>query len=154
MADIARGAEEGLLPSPKRRKVRKGTQSCWECKRRKIRCTFVAPTEPVCDGCKSRQVKCISQEFHDEIAGSGRKRGRLDRMEALVAQLSLRLNADVEESLPGTRQTDDKNKPVSTLCQCPLHLSVGLYSNSQEARHEKRVRSAVAGTLCSVAGHA
>ncbi|KAH8905234.1 hypothetical protein BR93DRAFT_775160 [Coniochaeta sp. PMI_546] len=52
----------------KRRRVRKGTQSCWECKRRKIRCTFVAPTEAVCDGCKSRQVECISQEFYVDNA--------------------------------------------------------------------------------------
>src|SRR5690242_11661581 len=42
-------------PEPKRRKVRKGTQSCWECKRRKVRCTFSEPAEEsVCDGCKRR----------------------------------------------------------------------------------------------------
>jgi len=52
-------------PDPKRRKVRKGTQSCWECKRRKIRCTFVSPRESVCDSCRSRRVKCISQEFYE-----------------------------------------------------------------------------------------
>ncbi|KAK3373867.1 hypothetical protein B0T24DRAFT_527867 [Lasiosphaeria ovina] len=54
-------------PARKRRKIRKGTQSCWECKRRKIRCTFVAaPAESVCDGCKSRRLKCVSQAFDDE----------------------------------------------------------------------------------------
>jgi hypothetical protein len=50
----------------KRRRVRRGTQSCWECKRRKIRCTFVAPLESVCDGCKSRKVKCIGQDFYED----------------------------------------------------------------------------------------
>ncbi|KAK4454646.1 hypothetical protein QBC34DRAFT_392261 [Podospora aff. communis PSN243] len=53
-------------PALKRRKVRKGTQSCWECKRRKTRCTFVSPRESVCDGCRSRQTKCIGQDFHEE----------------------------------------------------------------------------------------
>ncbi|KAM0513556.1 hypothetical protein ACHAPE_007820 [Trichoderma viride] len=56
----------GQFSTPKRRKIRKGTQSCWECKRRKIRCTFAAPTESVCDGCRSRRVKCLSQEYHDD----------------------------------------------------------------------------------------
>ncbi|KAK0657628.1 hypothetical protein B0T16DRAFT_402194 [Cercophora newfieldiana] len=53
-------------PALKRRKLRKGTQSCWECKRRKTRCTFVSPRESVCDGCRSREVQCVSQEFCEE----------------------------------------------------------------------------------------
>ncbi|KAL7896310.1 hypothetical protein HDV64DRAFT_255797 [Trichoderma sp. TUCIM 5745] len=59
-----RGGDQ--FSTPKRRKIRKGTQSCWECKRRKIRCTFATPTESVCDGCRSRRVKCLSQEYHDD----------------------------------------------------------------------------------------
>ncbi|CAG9984991.1 unnamed protein product [Clonostachys byssicola] len=55
-------------PSRKRRKIRKGTQSCWECKRRKIRCTFATPADTTCDGCRSRRTKCVSQEFDDESA--------------------------------------------------------------------------------------
>ncbi|KAF3768042.1 hypothetical protein M406DRAFT_237657, partial [Cryphonectria parasitica EP155] len=50
----------------KRRRIRKGTQSCWECKRRKIRCSFASPTEPICDGCRSRRTKCVSQAFDEE----------------------------------------------------------------------------------------
>ncbi|KAF3083658.1 hypothetical protein TWF102_011211 [Orbilia oligospora] len=52
----------------KRRKVRKGTQSCWECKRRKTRCTFATSQNSVCDGCKSRRTRCIGQEYEDEAA--------------------------------------------------------------------------------------
>ncbi|KAL7935638.1 hypothetical protein V8C35DRAFT_259381 [Trichoderma chlorosporum] len=51
---------------PVRRKIRKGTLSCWECKRRKTRCTFAAPTDAVCNGCERRKTACISQEFPDE----------------------------------------------------------------------------------------
>ncbi|KAI1210075.1 uncharacterized protein F4807DRAFT_69319 [Annulohypoxylon truncatum] len=73
--------------APKRRKLRKGTQSCWECKRRKIRCTFAAPTDATCDGCKSRQTKCISQELPDDTASTRKHDNRLSRLESLVEQL-------------------------------------------------------------------
>ncbi|TPX14636.1 uncharacterized protein E0L32_005328 [Thyridium curvatum] len=70
----AANAADGMLPpSSKRRKIRKGTQSCWECKRRKIRCTFAAPEQDVCDGCRSRQTKCVSQEFENELSRRDRK---------------------------------------------------------------------------------
>ncbi|KAF2496440.1 hypothetical protein BU16DRAFT_437020, partial [Lophium mytilinum] len=49
----------------KRRKVRKGTRSCWECKRRKMRCIF--DTEAICKGCRRRGSKCISQEFPEDV---------------------------------------------------------------------------------------
>jgi len=48
----------------KRRKVRKGTHSCWECKRRKMKCRFdprISSTS--CNGCRRRGSPCISQEF-------------------------------------------------------------------------------------------
>ncbi|KXJ85764.1 hypothetical protein Micbo1qcDRAFT_237333 [Microdochium bolleyi] len=65
-------------PVAKRRRIRKGTVSCWECKRRKTRCTYAAsestsistaaahasePRDGRCDGCRSRGTDCISQEF-------------------------------------------------------------------------------------------
>ena len=78
-----------------RRKVRKGTSSCWECKRRKIRCTFAAPRDVTCDGCKRRGIMCTSQEFPRVVTptstsgtSSARQIGdRLGRVEALVEQL-------------------------------------------------------------------
>ncbi|KAJ9164770.1 Transcription factor [Coniochaeta hoffmannii] len=61
------GVANGDMPrSLKRRKVRRGTQNCWECKRRKIRCTFAVPSASACDGCKSRGVRCISQQFYED----------------------------------------------------------------------------------------
>lgn len=68
-----------------RRKVRKGTQSCWECKRRKSKCTFSAPRNGACDGCKRRGTLCVSQELpHVGIPTVGE---RLGRVEALVEEL-------------------------------------------------------------------
>ncbi|KAF7551891.1 hypothetical protein G7Z17_g4707 [Cylindrodendrum hubeiense] len=76
----------------KRRRIRKGTRSCWECKRRKIRCSYSTPSDSVCVGCDRRGSSCVSQEFPEETAtptGSrGRQMGdRIVRVEALIEQL-------------------------------------------------------------------
>ncbi|KAI0506311.1 hypothetical protein F5B22DRAFT_624397 [Xylaria bambusicola] len=47
-----------------KRRVRKGTKSCWECKRRKMKCTLDPfSSSAVCNGCMRRGSKCVSQEF-------------------------------------------------------------------------------------------
>lgn len=90
----------------KRRKIRKGTKSCWECKKRKMKCVYADPsspadTEAICVGCQRRGSKCVSQEFEfvdgRENAGYFEKKGRhhtngedkdrVARVEALVEQL-------------------------------------------------------------------
>ncbi|KAI1774507.1 hypothetical protein F4818DRAFT_418110 [Hypoxylon cercidicola] len=102
---------------PKRRKVRKGTQSCWECKRRKIRCTFAAPTDAICDGCKSRRTRCISQEYHDGVTLASSKVDRLSRMESLVEQLVNRSTTDMTDASCRDHLDQDENIPavVTTL---------------------------------------
>ncbi|KAK2779717.1 Zn(II)2Cys6 transcription factor [Colletotrichum kahawae] len=77
-------------PPPKRRKLRKGTQSCWDCKRRKARCTISADTPETCDSCKRRGVDCVSQEVTDQPPPPGSNKHIVDRLghvEALVNQL-------------------------------------------------------------------
>ncbi|KAI1629981.1 putative Zn(II)2Cys6 transcription factor [Exophiala viscosa] len=53
-------------PEPKRRRVRKGTHSCWECKRRKVRCNFASAADTICITCRRRGTKCVSQELPEE----------------------------------------------------------------------------------------
>ncbi|KAL3441657.1 hypothetical protein BJX65DRAFT_313563 [Aspergillus insuetus] len=43
------------------RKVRKGTHSCRECRRRKVRCTFASSKDPICITCHRRGTECVSQ---------------------------------------------------------------------------------------------
>lgn len=77
-------------PSPKRRKLRKGTQSCWECKRRKARCSYSAATPDTCEGCKRRGTDCISQNVAEQPPPPGSNKlivDRLGQVEALVGQL-------------------------------------------------------------------
>ncbi|KAK4505382.1 hypothetical protein PRZ48_003345 [Zasmidium cellare] len=48
----------------KRRKLRKGTTSCWECKRRKVKCEYEEDHEkPPCRPCVQRGLNCVSQEL-------------------------------------------------------------------------------------------
>ncbi len=111
-------------PDPKRRKIRKGTHSCWACKRKKIRCTFSAPDgasiDPedaaadwslICDGCRRRGIACVRQDVPETeaaavlppvMSGGANNRqvdDRLGRMEALVEML-VRNSSDKTARLP------------------------------------------------------
>jgi hypothetical protein len=50
----------------RRRSLRKGTHSCWECKRRKEKCSF--DDGDICTGCVRRGTECVSQRFVDNDA--------------------------------------------------------------------------------------
>ncbi|PYI14276.1 hypothetical protein BO99DRAFT_25987 [Aspergillus violaceofuscus CBS 115571] len=45
----------------KRRKVRKGTHCCRECRRRKVKCLLASPDDDSCTACSRRGTKCVSQ---------------------------------------------------------------------------------------------
>ncbi|KAI0144741.1 hypothetical protein BJ166DRAFT_77211 [Pestalotiopsis sp. NC0098] len=86
-----------------RRKIRRGTISCWECKRRKIRCAFASPVDTICTGCQRRGTKCISQDLPDHPepphSESLREMGsRMSRMEALIERLTAGLNGEPRTS--------------------------------------------------------
>ncbi|KAL4948801.1 hypothetical protein BDW69DRAFT_188918 [Aspergillus filifer] len=49
----------------KRRKIRKGTTSCWECKRRKVRCSLVDHPDRACTACYRRGKQCVTQDLPD-----------------------------------------------------------------------------------------
>ena len=74
--------------SAKRRRVRKGTQSCWECKRRKIRCVFASSEDVTCIGCQRRRAPCVSQEMPEDLspakAGNRHLSERIARVEDLM----------------------------------------------------------------------
>ncbi|CAO2648924.1 Nn.00g098730.m01.CDS01 [Neocucurbitaria sp. VM-36] len=79
--------EESL---PTRKKMRKGTHSCFECRRRKIRCIFQPDNPDVCSECFARGSRCIDQEHaNPEVVVDHRKnlRERVSRLEALVDTL-------------------------------------------------------------------
>jgi hypothetical protein len=103
MADSGSSAHEppssAAQPGAERRKLRKGTRSCWECKRRKNRCTW-STDEGKCDGCHHRGTRCMGQEFPEERVLHQRRRTnksediRLRRLEELVEQLARRVDPE------------------------------------------------------------
>ncbi|ORY11319.1 hypothetical protein BCR34DRAFT_484351 [Clohesyomyces aquaticus] len=104
-------------PDLKRRKVRKGTRSCWECKRRKVKCSFVSLTEETCLPCRRRGTTCISQEVPEELAQSNNKRDqsdRIDRMEAILKQLGVAV-----DSSDGVRNSDVLSRADSRALPTP-----------------------------------
>lgn len=96
-----RGGED--LPERPRKRLRKGTRSCWECKRRKVRCLFAGAADVNCQGCRRRGTACISQDLPDDPGPSGHAGNtvgveeRLGRVEALVEHLAAQL---VKEGIP------------------------------------------------------
>ncbi|KAL3422559.1 C6 zinc finger domain-containing protein [Phlyctema vagabunda] len=87
----------------RRKRVRKGTRSCWECKRRKIKCQLSTENVPVCSGCLQRGTNCVSQEYPEEHEqSSGPQMGeRLGRVELLLEKLLDKINSyDEKASLP------------------------------------------------------
>ena len=60
----AHGSEDHAQ-GPPRKKMRKGTKSCIECRRRKIKCTFEPGRTSICNECFARGSTCIDQELGD-----------------------------------------------------------------------------------------
>ncbi|KAL6856310.1 hypothetical protein J3F83DRAFT_448238 [Trichoderma novae-zelandiae] len=84
------------MSSPQLRKVRKGTRSCWECKRRKIRCSFQPGNPATCIWCTSHNLVCVSQRFRDEASDASRTQSmeeRMMRMENLLGRVLDRMEA-------------------------------------------------------------
>lgn len=60
--------DDPLHRMSKTRKVRKGTRSCWECKRRKVRCSLSSSSDnaTTCVACRRRRTPCVGQEFFED----------------------------------------------------------------------------------------
>ncbi|KAI1434293.1 hypothetical protein GGR50DRAFT_413260 [Xylaria sp. CBS 124048] len=106
-------AEDGS--KSKRRKVRKGTRSCWECRRRKIRCLYPSQDASVCANCTSRGTNCVSQEFPDEQtpATDQRVTQRLGRVEEMLERLIEQILPDSYTTGPVGSKTTSPASPAS-----------------------------------------
>ncbi|KAJ3576921.1 hypothetical protein NPX13_g3549 [Xylaria arbuscula] len=133
-----------MVPSSRpRRKVRKGTKSCWECRHRKIKCIFKLPTDETCIRCARRGAQCVGQE-HPEVMTTSLDRSlqmsdRVVRMETLINQLLTELPAysgrhrlasspaydSRDDDQPQNRSPDSVTSPAFTSPKCePLRASL------------------------------
>ncbi|TGO37704.1 hypothetical protein BHYA_0091g00380 [Botrytis hyacinthi] len=83
----------------RKKRVRKGTKSCWECKRRKVKCQLSSDNVSVCSGCLSRGTTCISQEYPEEHDSSGGPQlgERLGRIEHVLDRLMSKMEQYEEQ---------------------------------------------------------
>ncbi|KAI8624435.1 hypothetical protein F5Y19DRAFT_314976 [Xylariaceae sp. FL1651] len=156
---------DGPSPGAKRRRVRKGTRSCWECRRRKIRCQYSSEDAVVCNGCESRGTNCVSQQFADEQAPAPDRRitQRLGRVEEMLEKLVDKIMPDSYSAgrssragvSPASAAGDDD--PVSAEDECPLSAAIkppifDLLGSFQE-NHEKTQTNCGASPLTPAASH-
>ncbi|KAK5071724.1 hypothetical protein LTR64_004498 [Lithohypha guttulata] len=75
---------------PARKKMRKGTKSCIECRRRKIKCTFEPGRTSICNECFARGSTCIDQE-HGDVSSFSSNTTVLQQKEAQNSALQSRV---------------------------------------------------------------
>lgn len=96
--------------------MRKGTHSCFECRRRKIRCLFPQDNPNVCTECFARGSRCVDQEHvNADVIVDQRKnlRERVSRLEALVdTLLDKRTDKSPAETVKGFNMRTDPFPPT------------------------------------------
>jgi hypothetical protein len=116
-------------PRGPRKGMRRGTHSCFECRRRKIRCIF-AKDSTVCEGCAARGKRCTEQrrELLQEAALDTREslKERVARLEAIIqasssdgGSLALDQASNLPELTPQDTQADivqNESSSSSTFC--------------------------------------
>ncbi|KAI8958118.1 hypothetical protein F5Y11DRAFT_53553 [Daldinia sp. FL1419] len=119
----------------KRTKVRKGTRSCWECKRRKIRCIFTS-NHVVCTGCQRRHVSCVPQDMPEELSparkGNRHLGDRISKIEDFVRDILASKHGSEAASTEAKPHGDVSSKPNNPK-PCSNGLAFGLYPSSLES---------------------
>ncbi|KAJ5169445.1 transcriptional regulator family: Fungal Specific TF [Penicillium coprophilum] len=94
-----------------RKKIRKGTRSCWQCKHRKVRCDFASDNDQNCRECLARGLPCRSQEFPEPDNPRESDRAylneRMARVETLLEKLLIRVDGGSHGN--GSNQSDSKS---------------------------------------------
>ncbi|KAF5023090.1 hypothetical protein F66182_4847 [Fusarium sp. NRRL 66182] len=106
-------------PAPKRRKLRKGTASCWECKRRKAKCTFSADALDICDSCRRRGTDCVGQETADKPPAPGSNKNVVDRLGQVEALLDQLLKGRHEDRVISPGDSEQRSRGHQTRPKSP-----------------------------------
>ncbi|KAF1969697.1 hypothetical protein BU23DRAFT_557519 [Bimuria novae-zelandiae CBS 107.79] len=139
-----------LDSATKRRKVRKGTKNCWECRRRKVRCIFSTPKNPVCNNCARRKTLCVSQEDCEPPSALTPTRNdqvevRINRVEERVGRLGHTHNpgeADLSRPSPSSFENHSDFTALNSSSGCTPELEANI---SVPARSERQRQPASSG---------
>ncbi|OQD60854.1 hypothetical protein PENPOL_c020G05479 [Penicillium polonicum] len=152
-------------PPSKRKKLRRGTRSCWECKRRKMKCVFDSPDDAVCVGCDRRWTKCVGQQFPEEMStplDNGQLRDRLRRVESRLDRFLAvgddgqtkaedHLNRHLYLGIPTPASTyKDSSNYTSPISHQPIHIPAGDENPHDHPNLDKSSFSALAGGASEV----
>ncbi|KAN0115497.1 putative Zn(II)2Cys6 transcription factor [Hyaloscypha variabilis] len=79
-----------MLDDQSQNRARKGTRSCTECRRRKVRCIRFTEDSEVCRGCEERGSTCTPQRYSSQPRPDHKlpSRQRISQLELQVASLS------------------------------------------------------------------
>ncbi|KAI5367334.1 Putative zn(2)-C6 fungal-type DNA-binding domain-containing protein [Septoria linicola] len=99
------------MSAPPKKKLRKGTKSCVECRRRRCKCNYtIGDGDAPCDECIDRDTECVSQEsVFDPSRASIPTRQRVERLESTVRHLAkdvAKLKGDTPGHVPPGRTPD------------------------------------------------
>lgn len=97
----------GEVDQPRIKRMRKGTKSCAECRRRKIKCVYEPARPDICRDCAERGSTCIEQEHAEAVpktADSQSLKGRVAQLEDLVKRLVDKLD-ERNDARPGVSET-------------------------------------------------
>lgn len=115
--DVTTEIERDVEAPVKRRKLRKGTRSCLDCRRRKVKCIYATTTSARCIVCQRRGVQCISQydshaqeDVVDDDAGNN---------------VGIRMSDEDEQSTPRLRHSLLTPRSVDTPSPLPSSNKVG-----------------------------
>ncbi|KAL4801204.1 major facilitator superfamily domain-containing protein [Aspergillus unguis] len=151
--------------APQSPTVRKGTKSCTECRRRKVRCVRIPEDAPTCRQCTERNTACLAQTSNARPRQVQRlpSRYRIAQLESQVSRLTKAVN-NIEVKLGGdpsiqldqpahTPASDDSEAESTTseilIAEEPSHLR-SLFQNDwlsvdtrqrNEQLQERRVKA-------------
>lgn len=97
----ASGSNPSISDEPPHKKLRKGTHSCTECRRRKKSCVPRSATPGTCEECFARGVQCRSQEIslgskRRPREGNNGLQQRVEELETALQSISQKLEARPE----------------------------------------------------------
>ncbi|KAL4994218.1 hypothetical protein BDV10DRAFT_189223 [Aspergillus recurvatus] len=151
--------------SPAAAGVRKGTKSCTECRRRKVRCVRIPEDAATCRQCAERNTACLAQTSSSRPRQANRlpSRYRIAQLESQVSRLTKAVsNIEVKlggnpsiqldetaTHIPGSDESDAESTPSEILIAEPSHLR-SLFQNDwltvdtnrrNEQLQERRVKA-------------
>lgn len=112
--------------------MRKGTKSCIECRRRKIKCTFDAGRPSICNECHTRGSTCIDQEHGDISVFNSNStteqnaslKERVSYLEDLVKQVLHKMpHPDQGQMSPSTMHAETQAAEVLKSLKSPVRVA-------------------------------